>query len=76
MPTGRNRKGTRFVVDLGNLRLPTSQEKAIDTEIRRAVMRSLAEVDFSGNVRIKFPPNVYGMILDSVSRRVPKSPQR
>jgi hypothetical protein len=59
------RQGSRFAVDLGELKLPDEIEKGIELEIQKVVLRSLADIDFRGDLRIdRFPPGVYGMILN------------
>jgi hypothetical protein len=40
--------GTKFVVDLQGLTLPTETAKRIESEIRQVVMSELAKVDTSG----------------------------
>ena len=41
-------EGTKFVVDLQGLSLPTETAKSIESEIRQVVMAQLAKVDTSG----------------------------
>lgn len=54
MPMQRE-TGTRYVVDLGELKLPDEIEKKLDVDIRRLVMQTLADIDFNGDVTVQFP---------------------
>lgn len=49
---GEAKDGSRFVVDLGALRLPQEAEKRVASEIRQVVMREIAGLDFKGDVVI------------------------
>jgi hypothetical protein len=45
--------GSRFVVDLGEVKLPRLVEKQVEAEIQAAVLRALAESDFGRNQRAR-----------------------
>lgn len=44
-------QGSRFVVDLGDFKLPALVEKQVESEIRATVLRALAESGFGGDLR-------------------------
>jgi hypothetical protein len=62
--------GSRFVVDLGGVKLPPIAEKQVETEIRAVVLQALAENDVSARLRLpqsifdKFPGRTLGLWLD------------
>lgn len=43
------KSGSRFIVDLGDIKLPRLVEKQVEAQIQAAVLRGLAESDFGGN---------------------------
>ena len=49
--------GSRFVVDLGKVKLPPLVEKQVEAEIQAVVLRALAESDFDGKqqARVSIP---------------------
>jgi hypothetical protein len=62
--------GSRFVVDLGSVKLPAIAEKQVETEIRAVVLHALAENDFGARLRLPgsifdmFPGRTLGLWLD------------
>jgi hypothetical protein len=44
--------GSRFIVDLGDFKLPPLVEKQVEAEIRATVLRALAESGFGGDLRV------------------------
>lgn len=65
-----NPKGSRFIVDLGSIKLPPVLEKQVETDIRSVVLRALAEQDFvrsrrlQGSIFDKFPGRTLGLWID------------
>lgn len=58
-------ESTKFVVDLGPVKLPSMLEKELEGEIQRIVLSALARVDYRGDLRIGgLPPGTYGYIFD------------
>jgi hypothetical protein len=45
-------EGSRFIVDLGDFKLPPLVEKQVEAEIRATVLRALAENGFGGDPRV------------------------
>jgi hypothetical protein len=70
MATRRSASGSRFAVDLGDLKLPSVVEKRVEAEIQAVVLRVLAEADFEGRTRLqkfvidRFPDGTLGMIFN------------
>lgn len=64
------RQGSRFVVDLGEVRLPALTEKQVETEIRSVVLAALAEAPevtamrFDRSIFGRFPGSTLGLWLD------------
>lgn len=57
--------GTRFTVDLGDIKLPSSLAKALEKDIQKAVLHRLAEADLLTGWGIgRLPPDLYGIIFD------------
>jgi hypothetical protein len=54
----------KFTVDLGGVRLPNEVARKIDRDIRRSVLSAIAEVDFDGEIGVKLPPDLWGIIID------------
>ncbi len=49
----RTKTGSRFEVNLGDLKLPKDAERRIAIEIQRAVLQEIAKSDFRGDERTK-----------------------
>lgn len=47
-----DKSGSRFIVDLGDFKLPPLVEKQVEAEIRATVLRALAEHGFGGDPRV------------------------
>ena len=68
--------GSRFVVDLGSVRLPALTEKEVETRIRGVVLEALATTDFAARARLspdifgQFPGRTLGLWLDP-DRQIP-----
>lgn len=66
----QNTPGSRFVVDLGSVKLPAIAEKQVETRIRAVVLQALAENDFGAQARLSrsifdlFPGRTLGLWLD------------
>jgi hypothetical protein len=65
MPTSNSTTGSRFAVDLGDLKLPPIGEKQIAAEIQAIVLRKIAEMDTGGRSRMakfkdQFPDGTMG----------------
>ena len=45
-------EGSRFIVDLGEFKLPSLVEKQVESEIRAIILRALAENGFGGDPRV------------------------
>lgn len=62
--------GSRFQVDLGDIKLPAVVEQQVQAEIQAAVLRALAQLDERGDARLKrpifdqFPGQTLGLWLD------------
>jgi hypothetical protein len=62
--------GSRFVVDLGSVKLSTIAEKQVETQIRAVVLQALAETNFGAQARLSpsifdlFPGRTLGLWLD------------
>ena len=56
--TSYNRhESTKFVVDLGPVKLPSALENELEGEIQRLTLSALARVDYRGDLRIgRLPP--------------------
>ena len=59
---------TKFVVDLGGMKLPVDVERRIGIEIKRAVLSELAKLDFKGDLVIKpeskLPNRTIGFVVN------------
>jgi hypothetical protein len=70
MDARQTTRGSRFAVDLGDVKLPGVIEKRVEAEIQAVVLRALAEVDTKGarklddRIKGEFPGGVLGMILE------------
>lgn len=85
MVRGSSRRGSRFVVDLGDVKLPDIMEKSVEADIQAVVLRALAETDYNGNRQIQqhnitqlpediqeyFPEGTLGIIIDGRVGTVP-----
>ena len=65
MPTSSSTTGSRFAVDLGDLKLSSLDEKQIGTEIQAILLRKVAEMDSGGrsraaNFQDRFPNGTMG----------------
>ena len=66
----RKQAGSKFYVDLGEIKLPPIQEKQVETEIRGVVLNALAKSDFASRSRLPssifdhFPGHTLGLWLD------------
>lgn len=70
--------GSRFIVDFGNLKLPDAIEKRLDAEIRKLVLSAIADIDFQGDLRVKFPfppGRTLGIIFEDINRDFPTFPR-
>jgi hypothetical protein len=67
MDARQTTRGSRFAVDLGDVKLPDVIEKRVEAEIRAVALRALAEVDTRGarryddRIQEDFPGGVAGM---------------
>lgn len=72
MPTTRTR--SRFIVDLGDVKIPEPALKRLNDKIQMAVLDELAGIDMTGDVGVRFPREWLGIWLrlikpnDSVSK--------
>ena len=70
MATQTNTGGSRFAVDLGDVKLPDIVEKRLEAEIQAIVLRELAATDLGGRSRLspigieKFAEGILGFILN------------
>jgi hypothetical protein len=69
MPTSSSTTGSRFAVDLGDLKLSPLDEKQVGAEIQATVIRKIAEMDTRGRSRLsrfqdQFPDGTMGLILE------------
>jgi hypothetical protein len=64
----KKQSGSEFAVKLAGLKLPAEIEKRIATEIRQAVLREIAKLDFKGDLRIrpgiKLGPGTLGIAIE------------
>lgn len=73
-------QGSRFAVDLGDVKLPEVIERRVEAEIQAAALRGLADVDFGGSRRAndffikQFPGGVAGFVLDGGGGGLPWPP--
>ncbi len=66
MPPKSSSAGTKIVVDLGGVKLPSSVEKQLEADIRRAVLHAIAGVDLRTQVTLpgpRLPRGTIGIIL-------------
>jgi hypothetical protein len=69
--------GSRFAVDLGDIRLPDLVEKQVESEIQGIVLRVLASSDFRGDRRLQgsifhhFPGHTLGLWLEPIEADIP-----
>ena len=62
--------GTRFIVDLGSLKLPEMMERQLESEIRAIVLKALAAPEVTSVRRLdpsifgKFPNRTLGLWID------------
>jgi hypothetical protein len=67
--TSNEALGSQFVVDLGDLKLPSAVARRVEADIRSVVLRALADTDFGGGRRIgdfivdQFPGRTLGLII-------------
>lgn len=47
--------GSKFIVDLGNVKLPKKLEQKVAGQIQAAVLQALAEVDYKGDFSTAIP---------------------
>lgn len=70
MLENRKSEGSRFIVDLGSVRLPALAEKQVETDIRGVVLKALAQSEWGGHARLShrvfdwFPGRTLGLWLD------------
>ena len=57
-------KGSKFVVDFGGADLPPEVAKLMQANIQEAVLRTVARLDFKGDITFKLPPDVWGLVWD------------
>jgi hypothetical protein len=56
-------KGSRFVVDLGSLKLPDDVDKDVEARIQQIVYNAIADLDLHGDSAINpFPPGLFGIV--------------
>lgn len=65
---------SRFVVDLGDVKLPEPIAERIDAAIRRSVLDVLAGLDLQGDIPIRFRPEIRGIWIDLSRQRNFKLP--
>jgi hypothetical protein len=58
MESGSNGEGTKFVVDLGSLKLPEIIERQVESEIRAVVLKALSQPDIAEIRRLD--PGIFG----------------
>ncbi|MFE5795521.1 hypothetical protein ACFQ8C_23495 [Streptomyces sp. NPDC056503] len=69
-PQGPRQDGSRFVVDLGGVKLPAILEKQVETDIRAVVLSALSESEGAAARRLpdsifdRFPNRTLGLWLD------------
>lgn len=61
---GKKLQSAKFTVDLGGLELPADIGEKIDRGIRKSVLSALAEIDFKGELGVRLPPDLWGIIID------------
>jgi hypothetical protein len=49
-------KRPRFIVDLGDIKIPEPALKRLNEKIQRVVLDELAAIDMTGDVGVRFPP--------------------
>jgi|GEM_PF-3202639 len=54
----------KFTVDLGGVHLPEEVGQAINRDIRKSVLSAIAGIDFGGELAVKLPPDLWGIIID------------
>lgn len=58
------RQASTFVVDFGDVDIPSGLAKELEAEIQEVALSALARIDFRGDIRIgRLPPGTYGMIF-------------
>jgi hypothetical protein len=64
MTTFIRRQASTFVVDFGNVEIPSALAKEMETEFQQVALAALARIDFHGNIQIgRLPIGTYGMIF-------------
>jgi hypothetical protein len=59
-----SKRASTFVVDFGEVQVPSVLEKELELEIQKIALSALARIDFRGDVRLgRLPPGTYGMIF-------------
>jgi hypothetical protein len=69
-----DRKGNVFKVDLGSTALPDKVADRLNAAVQRAALDFLADLDLSEDIRVRFPPEWYGIWIELP--RVPGLRQR
>lgn len=58
------RRPSTFLVDFGNVDIPSNLAAELETNIQEMALGALARIDFRGDIRIgRLPPGTYGMIF-------------
>jgi hypothetical protein len=64
MATFIKRQASTFVIDFGDVAIPSALAKEMETEFQQVALAALARIDFRGNIRIgRLPVGTYGMIF-------------
>ena len=71
MPTARTR--SRFIVDLGDIKIPEPALKRLNDKIQMAVLDELAGIDMPGDIGVRFPREWLGIWLRLVKPNDPVS---
>lgn len=59
----------RFVVDLGRIKMSENAIKHVETEVQKAALAALAEVDHRGDLIARFPNRWLGLWIDNADDR-------
>ena len=54
----------RFVVDLGSVEMSDRAVEQVEASIQKAVLGSIAEIDFHGDIVARFPREWLGLWID------------
>ncbi len=54
----------RFVVDMSGVKLSKEQVREIEADIQKSVLKSVADIRFDFDIRLRFPKEWIGIILN------------